>query len=201
MAQESLIGHTQVLTGPGAEPFLVTGGQVFLTEGYKGAPLGLSIVVPAKAGPYTLSGTTGAGRSLSARRSTSTRHTAALTSRATRCPRCWTGSRWQLKVVNVTIRSARLHVQPDQLQQTGDRRDTRQHAGRGRGRVLFRSRSPTARRSAFKPRLRGVDLGQDLQSEGRRASTRRSPTPPARRAPRRTSLGQGRSPQSSSRHG
>ncbi len=51
----------QVLTGPGAEPFLVTGGQVFMTGGYKGAPYGLSIVVPAKAGPYTLSGTTGRG--------------------------------------------------------------------------------------------------------------------------------------------
>lgn len=58
---QSLIGHTQVLTGPGAEPYLVTGGQVFITGPYKGAPYGLSIVVPAKAGPYTLTGTTGTG--------------------------------------------------------------------------------------------------------------------------------------------
>ncbi len=59
--QESLVGHVQALVGPGSEPFLVEGGQVFLTEGYKGAPFGLSIVVPATAGPYTLAGTTGHG--------------------------------------------------------------------------------------------------------------------------------------------
>jgi hypothetical protein len=58
---DSLIGHVQVLTGPGANPYLVSGGQVFLTESYEGAPYGLSIVVPAVAGPYTLSGTTGQG--------------------------------------------------------------------------------------------------------------------------------------------
>jgi hypothetical protein len=102
-APESLIGHTQVLTGPGAEPFLVTGGQVFLTEGYKGAPYGLSIVVPAKAGPYTLSGTTGTGMVVVRAAINVDPHTAALTVTSDPLPTELDGIPLQLKVVNVTI--------------------------------------------------------------------------------------------------
>ncbi|WCB96734.1 hypothetical protein DSM104299_05500 [Baekduia alba] len=51
--EASRVGKVVVSAGAGAHPFGLT-GTAYLTDGYKGAPFGLSLVVPAIAGPYNL---------------------------------------------------------------------------------------------------------------------------------------------------
>ena len=99
----SLIGHVSVETGPGADPFVVNGGQVFITGPYKGAPYGLSVVVPAKAGPYTLAGTTGKGTVVVRAAISVNPETSALTVTADPLPTILDGIPLQLRQVYVTI--------------------------------------------------------------------------------------------------
>ncbi len=50
----SKIGDVTVGAGAGSNPFFITNGRAYLTGPYKGAPFGVSIVVPAVAGPFNL---------------------------------------------------------------------------------------------------------------------------------------------------
>jgi hypothetical protein len=51
--EESRIGSANAASGAGTQPFQLP-GRVYLTDGYKGGQFGLSIVVPAVAGPFDL---------------------------------------------------------------------------------------------------------------------------------------------------
>jgi hypothetical protein len=100
--QDSLIGHTIVSVGLGGDPFSVTGGEVFLTGPYKDAPFGLSIVNPAKAGPFDL------GKVIVRAKLEIDRHTAAVkvTTDADgpyAIPHILDGIPLQIRHVNVTI--------------------------------------------------------------------------------------------------
>lgn len=53
-AETSRVGSVQVAAGPGTNPFQLAGRGVYLTGPYRGGAFGLSIVVPAVAGPFNL---------------------------------------------------------------------------------------------------------------------------------------------------
>src|SRR5262249_937871 len=94
---ESQIGTVVSGAGAGANPFYVNGGKVFITGPYQGAPFGLSVVVPAKAGPPAL-GTVVVRGTISV-----DPHTAALTVTTGAVPTILQGIPLDLRLIRVDI--------------------------------------------------------------------------------------------------
>jgi hypothetical protein len=93
---ESQIGTTMVGAGSGEHPFYL-GGRVYLTGPYDGAPFGLSIVVPAIAGPFNL------GNVVVRAKINVDPHTAALTVTSSPLPQILDGVPLRLRTIAVIV--------------------------------------------------------------------------------------------------
>jgi hypothetical protein len=93
----SEIGTMTSGAGAGPTPYYVTGGRIYMTGPYEGAPFGLSMVVPAKAGPFDL------GTVIVRAKVEVDIHTAQLTVTTDPLPQVVGGVPVDLRLVNVTI--------------------------------------------------------------------------------------------------
>jgi hypothetical protein len=94
--QASRIGTMTVAAGPGSHSFYEK-GSIYLTGAYRGAPFGLSIVVPTQAGPFNL------GNVVVRARINIDVHTSALTVTSDPFPQVIAGIPLRLRTANVTI--------------------------------------------------------------------------------------------------
>ena len=154
----SQIGTTTVSVGSGSEPYYVT-GKVFFTGPYGGAPFGLSVVVPAAAGPFDL------GNVLVRVALFVDPHTAQVTAVSGPLPQKLDGVPLRIRTLNVSLDAHEFVLNPtncSQLSITGVIHSTTgTNAGVG---------SPFAasgcKKLAFKPSLSASTKGKTTKASG-----------------------------------
>jgi hypothetical protein len=105
----SQIGEDTAEVGLGSVPYTVTGGKVYLTGPYDGAPFGLSIVTPTTAGPFILE----EGRPVVTRAKIEINPvTAAVTVRTGAIPRILDGIPLQVKQIYANINRPGFAINP-----------------------------------------------------------------------------------------
>jgi hypothetical protein len=157
--EDSLIGHTIVSAGLGNDPYTVTGGKVFITGSYKGAPYGLSIVNPAVAGPFNL-GTVVVRATISI-----DPHTAALSIKSDPLPTILDGIPLQIQHVNVSIDRDRFTFNPSNCTKTAI--DGTLSSTEGASRAVSTSFQVTnCATLAFKPKFAVSTSGKTSRASG-----------------------------------
>ncbi len=109
--ESSKIGTTAAAVGAGSNPYWINGGRVYLTGPYNGAPFGLSVVVPAQAGPFNL-GNVVVRAAISVNPAT-----AAVTVTSGPLPQIKDGVPFRLKTVNVTVDRPGFMLNPSNCEQ------------------------------------------------------------------------------------
>ncbi|HEY5045084.1 MAG TPA: hypothetical protein VII53_04440, partial [Solirubrobacteraceae bacterium] len=107
----SQIGTATVAAGAGPNPYYLS-GQVYLTGPYKGDPFGLSIEVPAEAGPFKLAGNTGRGLEVVRAAIAVNPSTAALTIASDALPQVVDGVPLRLRQVHVEVNRPGFMLNP-----------------------------------------------------------------------------------------
>jgi hypothetical protein len=156
---ESQIGTTVVSAGLGNDPYTVTGGKVYITTGYGGGAYGLSIVNPAKAGPYDLG-------SVVVRASISVDpHTAALTIKSDPLPTIIDGIPLQIQHVNVTVDREKFTFNPTNCNKTAINGILSSTAG-AKAAVSTSFQVTNCATLAFKPKLTATTSGKTSRANG-----------------------------------
>jgi hypothetical protein len=157
-APQSRVGSVSVLAGPGADPLLLN-GSVYLTGPYEGAPFGLSIVVPAVAGPLNL-GTIAVRAAVEVDPTTS-----ALTIASDPLPQSVDGVPLQIKTVSVDIDREGFTFNPtdcDRLTTEG----TLTSAAGAMAAVSSPFQAANCGSLAFKPKLTALTHARPTKADG-----------------------------------
>jgi hypothetical protein len=155
---QSRIGSVTVEAGAGANP-LVLEGSAYLTGPYEGAPYGLSLVVPALAGPLDL-GTIVIGAKIEVDPST-----AALTITSDPLPQSLDGIPLQIKALNLNIGREGFIVNPTDCQPLAIEGSLVSGEG-APARVSSRFQAANCARLAFKPKLTALTHAQTDKAGG-----------------------------------
>jgi hypothetical protein len=167
---ESLIGSTIVSVGLGGDPYTVTGGKVYLTGPYEGAPFGLSIVNQAVAGPFNL------GKVVVRAKVEVNPTTAALTittddSGAHKIPSILDGIPLQIKHVNVAIERPGFTFNPTDCNHTQITGSVSSVEGAGSA-VAVPFQVTNCERLAFKPKFTASTSGKTSKTDGANLSVK-----------------------------
>jgi uncharacterized repeat protein (TIGR01451 family) len=155
---QSEVGGATVAAGPGADP-VVLDGHVYLTGPYDGAPFGLSIVVPAVAGPFDL-GTIDVRARIEVDPST-----AALTVTSDPLPQSLDGIPLQIKTVDLDIDHEGFVFNPTDCQPLGITA-TLQSSDDAPASVSSRFQAANCATLAFAPKLTGLAHAKTSKAGG-----------------------------------